>query len=229
MRLITLAASLAASLFGAPATPTRAEVAREALRAGQGPLINEAQVTADAALSLIPIGAVMDYPCAEPPSDPRWTLEDGKMLSMVEYPDLYVAMGTIHNRGDEPEGYFRISDSRARVRVGAGQATGLSNRVVGEEFGQEKVVLSTSEMPSHNHSGSTGSSSHSHDDTYTSYSYSSVQSGAGASVMDSGFYTTDQTSTEAHSHSLSISSAGSDFSHDNMPPALVAWRILRVL
>lgn len=46
---------------------------------------------------------------------------------------------------------FTLPDLRGRTVLGAGQGSGLSNRVLGTRIGAETHTLSVSELPSHNH------------------------------------------------------------------------------
>jgi microcystin-dependent protein len=47
---------------------------------------------------------------------------------------------------------FLLPDLRGRSGIGAGQGSGLTNRVLGGVAGEEAHVLTTAEMPSHTHS-----------------------------------------------------------------------------
>lgn len=51
---------------------------------------------------------------------------------------------------------FFLPDMRGRVAVGAGQGSGLTNRILGQPVGAEAVALSINEMPRHRHGGFTG-------------------------------------------------------------------------
>lgn len=55
---------------------------------------------------------------------------------------------TVDDHGDL---VFRLPDFRGRVPLCVGQADGLSNYSLGKKGGTEKVSLSASEMPPHNH------------------------------------------------------------------------------
>ncbi len=220
--------------------PSSTQVQEQKNRAGQGPAINKAQQTANAAqetandaLSLIPIGAVMRYPCLNPPADPRWVFEDGRTLPIIDYPDLYAVMGTTHNRGDEPAGTFRISDSRGRVGVGAGQGSGLTNRTLGSVFGTETHALTEAQTGPHGHSGSTSSDSHFHggDNYLSNYGYRDdfYVGGSTRAITSLTNVSTGTTDSDTHSHGLNVNSAGGGQAHPNTQPSLVTSYILRVL
>ena len=84
---------------------------------------------------------------------PGWLACDGSVVSQATYPTLYAALGTTW--GPDGGGNFTLPDLRGRSPVGAGLGAGLTNRVVGAGGGEETHLLSTAEMPSHDHTGST--------------------------------------------------------------------------
>jgi len=95
---------------------------------------------------LIPPGTGMDYWGTILPSG--WLWADGSIYSQATYPALYAALGPTFDVGG---GKFRVPDKRGRVSVGAGQGNGLTNRTLGQVFGEENVTLNVAQMPSHSH------------------------------------------------------------------------------
>jgi len=85
---------------------------------------------------------------ATAPND-NWLLCDGAAYLIEQYPALYNAIGTTF--GDDGEGSFRVPDMRSRKPIGAGQGTGLTDRVLGAVGGAEEHVLIWDEMPIHQH------------------------------------------------------------------------------
>lgn len=73
---------------------------------------------------------------------------DGRTLARVDYPELYLALDDAFIVDED---YLRLPDLRGRAVVGAGQGTGLSERLVGDTGGAETHQLSTAEMPVHTH------------------------------------------------------------------------------
>jgi microcystin-dependent protein len=84
-----------------------------------------------------------------------WLFADGSAISRVTYADLFALIGTTWGIGDGAT-TFNIPDLRGKSPVGSGEDTGLglTNRIVGQEGGEEGHALTTGEMPSHNHPGS---------------------------------------------------------------------------
>ena len=83
---------------------------------------------------------------------------DGSAVSRMTYPDLFLAIGTIYGPGDGST-TFNLPDYRARFPVGAGTgqiSSGGAPAVsitygIGQTGGEATHVLSTAEMPPHQH------------------------------------------------------------------------------
>ncbi len=92
------------------------------------------------------IGQIVVYATTNAPSG---TLPcDGATHLRTDYPSLYSALATAYI--DDAD-HFHTPDLRSRSIVGAGQGTGLTNRLVAASFGEEAHTLTIAEMPSHDH------------------------------------------------------------------------------
>ena len=78
-----------------------------------------------------------------------WAFCQGQILPIAQNTALFSLLGTTY--GGDGRTTFALPDLRGRVPVGFGQGPGLSNRVIGEQFGSELVTLNINQMPSHNH------------------------------------------------------------------------------
>jgi microcystin-dependent protein len=78
-----------------------------------------------------------------------WAFCQGQLLPIAQNTALFSLLGTTY--GGNGTTTFALPDLRGRVPVGFGQGPGLSNRVIGEQFGTETVTLTTSQMPAHSH------------------------------------------------------------------------------
>ena len=78
-----------------------------------------------------------------------WAFCQGQLLPIAQNTALFALLGTTY--GGDGRTTFALPDLRGRVPVGFGQGLGLSNRVIGEQFGSELVTLNINQMPSHNH------------------------------------------------------------------------------
>lgn len=82
--------------------------------------------------------------------NPRnWLLCDGSLLPINQYNALFSILGT--NFGGNGQTNFQLPDLRGRAVIGAGQGNGLSPQSLGQVGGQPSVVLTTAQIPSHNH------------------------------------------------------------------------------
>jgi len=107
-------------------------------------------------LLALPIGVVLDWPCASLTPPDNYLFCDGRLLTITEYPELYAALGGINNPwklNSDDATKFRLPDYRGRVGVGADESAGdyykpdganrylisgkLSLRTVGSYFGNE--------------------------------------------------------------------------------------------
>lgn len=108
---------------------------------------------------LIPSGTGMEFWGSVLPSG--WLWADGSYYEPSQYPTLFAAIGYTYGQSGSR---FRVPDKRGRVSVGAGQGSGLTNRLLGQTFGVENVNLTVSQIPSHNHGINDPGHSHSVND-----------------------------------------------------------------
>jgi microcystin-dependent protein len=79
-----------------------------------------------------------------------WLPADGSSVPISEYPELFGVLGKDY--GGDGNITFGLPDLRGRAAVGAGQGVGLTNRLLGQEFGAETATLTIAHLPSHDHS-----------------------------------------------------------------------------
>jgi microcystin-dependent protein len=93
-----------------------------------------------------------------------WLICNGRSLNRNDYHELFEVIGTTY--GSSSATTFNLPDCRGRVLGAIGQGTSLTNRSMGSAVGEEKHVMTISELVSHTHSGNTdGSGNHSHTGT----------------------------------------------------------------
>jgi microcystin-dependent protein len=78
-----------------------------------------------------------------------WAFCQGQLLSIAQNNALFALVGTTY--GGDGVSTFGLPDLQGRVPLHQGQGPGLTNRVLGEKAGVERVTLSSSQMPSHTH------------------------------------------------------------------------------
>lgn len=78
-----------------------------------------------------------------------WAFCDGQLLAVAQNDALFSLLGTIY--GGDGRTTFGLPDLRGRAAMHAGNGPGLSTYRLGAKGGQERVTLTTNEMPLHNH------------------------------------------------------------------------------
>ena len=88
------------------------------------------------------LGEIVGYAGAYVPDG--WVLAQGQLLSIAQNTALFSILGTIY--GGDGITNFALPDLRGRTILGAGGSFNL-----GETFGQRDTLLTTAQMPSHDH------------------------------------------------------------------------------
>lgn len=78
-----------------------------------------------------------------------WALCDGQLLPISQYSALFSILGTFY--GGDGRTTFGLPDLRGRVPMHPGNGAGLTQRQLGQKLGAENNVLTTPNLPSHNH------------------------------------------------------------------------------
>lgn len=156
----------------------------------------------------IPAGTMIDYAGGTPPAG--WLECAGQAVSRTTYAALFLAIGTTHGVGDGAT-TFNIPDARGRVVFGkdnmngsaANRLTsgggGVNGATLGAVGGSESVTLTEAQMPSHVHP----------------YPKSGVSAG-------------QWTGGSAGGTLGNTNNTGSSAAHGNIPPALVAFKIIKI-
>lgn len=107
---------------------------------------------------------------------------------------------------------FNLPDLGGRMAVGAGQGSGLSNRVPGSKFGAETHTLSTAELPAHSHvlnQNGHGGGTYNPSGSYGRSGWASI------------------TSTMSGTTPIVSDNSGGGGAHNNMPPCLAVKFIIK--
>lgn len=145
----------------------------------------------------LPVGTVTMFGGASAPSG--WLRCDGSTVSRSTYGALFAVLGTTYGPGDGAT-TFALPDLRGRAPIGAGQGSGLTNRTLGANLGEETHVLTEAEMPSHNH-------------TYDTKHYTGPSPSIGGG--------------EAGFGPVNTSSTGGNAPHNTMQPSLAVTFIIK--
>lgn len=94
------------------------------------------------------LGEIKMFGGEYPPKN--WAFCEGQVLPINTYNQLYSIIGMTY--GGDGRTTFALPDLRGRTPIGAGTGTGgLTPRLIGQKSGSERVGLSQTAMPVHNH------------------------------------------------------------------------------
>jgi len=94
------------------------------------------------------VGEIIAFAGSTTPDD-RWLVCDGSEYDADEYSDLFAVIGTIY--GSTGSGLFKVPDLRGRALSGVGTGSGLTEVVIGQEYGEESHILTVGELAVHSH------------------------------------------------------------------------------
>tara|TARA_R110000744_G_scaffold2004_4_gene7846 strand:- start:1651 stop:2175 length:525 start_codon:yes stop_codon:yes gene_type:complete len=137
-----------------------------------------------------------------------WAFCDGQLLAISQNQALFSLLGTIY--GGDGRTTFALPDLRGRVAVHPGNGPGLSPKRLGEKGGQERVTLSTLEMPAHNHSPTTS--------VAVSTGVGDEGTPTGVLAAHSGAFTEDGNGAQLGGVSTTVNNTGGGQSHNNIQP-----------
>jgi microcystin-dependent protein len=142
----------------------------------------------------------------------NWALCNGQSMSISQQNTLFTLIGTTY--GGDGSQSFNLPDMQGRIPVHMGQATGLSNYVIGQKGGVEQVTLTTQTTPAHTHTLSASTA------PATATTVSNNVPGTVGTNMS--FYVTPGTPPPTY-HPLATSActlAGGSQPHSNLMPSL---------
>jgi len=83
----------------------------------------------------------------------NWAFANGALLSISQNTAMFALLGT--NFGGDGRTTFGLPDLQGRGIVGAGNGPGLSNYIIGQKLGAERVTLTVAQVPNHTHGATT--------------------------------------------------------------------------
>ncbi|GAB1309574.1 tail fiber protein [Urechidicola sp. KH5] len=78
-----------------------------------------------------------------------WALCNGQLLPISQYSALFSILGTTY--GGDGRTTFALPDLRGRAPIHSGTGPGLMTKTLGQKGGQENVMLTIANLPSHTH------------------------------------------------------------------------------
>jgi microcystin-dependent protein len=155
-----------------------------------------------------------------------WLKCDGSAVSRTTYAQLFARVGTAYGAGDGST-TFNLPNLLGRFPLGAGQGTGLTNRLQGATGGEEAHVLATAELPAHNHGITDPGHSHGAP-SGTGFMVQLNSSSEGNTTSPSGMRTTNGgANTGGAGTGISTQNTGSGTAHNTMPPFAVVTYIIK--
>lgn len=153
-----------------------------------------------------------------------WAFCDGSLLSIAQNTALFALIGTTY--GGDGQTTFALPDLRGRVPLHHGTQLGTGNSyVMGQQGGSETVSLTSSQIPSHNHSASASTAVP--PATGTGISLTGPGTFVPAAPAKPKFYAPAGSSTVAMSPQA-IQPAGGNQPHNNMAPFLAVSFIIAI-
>jgi microcystin-dependent protein len=164
---------------------------------------------------LIPYGTIIQSAAISVPDG--WLNCDGAIVLRTVYENLFNAIGYTYSSFSGSDLSFNVPDLKGRVAVGSGSGAGLTSRTLGSKGGAETHVLTTGEMPSHNHGVTDPGHSH-------NWNYGTEGDDSGNGSSNSEFTTTGGIVSGAIASAttgITINNNGSGNAHNNMQPFIV--------
>ncbi len=160
-------------------------------------------------VAVVPTGAYIPFAGSALPSA-EWYWCDGAEHDRIVSARLFAVIGIFFGAGNGST-TFNVPDLRGRAPIGAGQGTGLTNRVLGSIGGEETHLLTIPELAVHTHI----QNPHAHGGGF----------GAGASLYGSGPSPAGNVTT-GNATAVNQTSGG-DTRHNNMQPFLAGNFIIK--
>jgi microcystin-dependent protein len=164
---------------------------------------------------LIPYGTIIQSAAINLPEG--WLDCNGAITLRTTYTNLFNAIGYTYSTDFSGSDLsFNVPDLLGRVAVGAGAGAGLTSRTLGSKGGAETHVLTTGEMPSHNH----GVTDPGHAHSYVNNTNDQNTDNAFATETAADQVDLNQT-TGSNTTGISINNTGGGQAHNNMQPYVV--------
>ena len=150
----------------------------------------------------------------------NWAFCQGQTLSISSNTALFSILGTTY--GGNGTTTFGLPNLSGRVMVGAGTGPGLPNIQLGQVAGEAQHTLTSSEMPSHNHTASapTATAPAASVATTDTPSASVAPAPATLGAGKSNNFGAADTNLAPPTLTPAVASAGSGMPHNNLQPYL---------
>lgn len=203
---------------------------------------NQAVLGSDGKIFVPPIPPATIWDYGGPNAPTGWLLTNGAAVSRTAYAALYAALGGASSPWGQGDGSttFNVPDLRGRAALGAGQGTGLTNRILGATGGEETHLLTAAELASHTHTATSTQGTHTHTDSGHSHSldlkvncaagagaYGPVFPGTGTASQPSGTASSVISTVSAGAITTTVTATAAGVSHNTMAPFAVLNKIIK--
>jgi len=166
--------------------------------------------------NISPIGSIMMWPGATDTwPTANWRQCNGAGLSTSTYSDLFNIIGYTYGGSGAT---FNLPDLQNKFVAGAGDSYSLN-----DSGGANAVTLTTDQLPSHTHTLTDPGHRH----TYNGSNGPDNQAGGGTPVPAGGSNFNNRNTNNANT-GITIDSTGNDQSHENRPPYVALYYIIRI-
>lgn len=181
----------------------------------------------------LPTGGIVDFAGGTAPSG--FLLCDGSAVSRTTYSALFGVISTTFGTGDGST-TFNVPDLRSKIAVGAGQGTGLTNRVLAATGGEENHALAVGELAAHNHTidphnHGINDPQHLHTSCYAGSNVRNDAAQTTVMAVASGSYCFNTnsvgTGVTTQNATANCENTGSGTGHNTMPPFIVLNKIIK--
>jgi len=141
-----------------------------------------------------------------------WAFCDGQLLPIASHTALFSLLGTTY--GGDGRTTFALPEVRGRVVIHQGTGPGIQPKSLGQKSGSERVVLTTGNLPAHNHSFNVSVDN----PTSTTPTNRAIASGE--------LYSSEATDRTLHTNT--IEATGGNESINNLQPSVTARCIIAI-
>jgi microcystin-dependent protein len=138
-----------------------------------------------------------------------WALCNGQLMPISQNTALFSLLGTFY--GGDGKSTFALPDLQGRSGMNQGSGAGLSERFLGEEAGEDSLVLLTTEIPGHNHNLMSKPLGGQGDPSGKLYGSSGTQ-------LPAPFFYSNALGSAVTMNGLALGIAGSSLPHNNLMP-----------
>lgn len=174
----------------------------------------------------VPTGTVLSF--AGPTAPTGFLICDGSAVSRTTFSALYTALGGASSPWGQGDGTstFNVPDMRGRGPIGAGQGSGLTNRILAALGGEENHILSVAELASHGHGASVSDPGHTHRIYFIKGGDTVYGTGLGDAGQNAGSDWCATTNTTGIQ--VGIAANGGNAGHNNLQPFVVLQYIIKI-